>query len=300
MPTLSDMIDEVKVNLQGYTLRQDRITYVANAGGLSTSTTSVTIGSSSNLAKGIIEIDDELLLVDTYDKASNTLTIMPGFGRGYQHSTVATHNQYAPVILAPAFPRMSVKQAINDTISSLYPKLWANATTTITYNPAVTTYALPAGIEDITTLSWQAVGPSKEWIPINNWRMDPMANTTAFPSGSSVSIHDRITPGRTIQVAYRKAPVVLSNSSDEFTTVSGLPASCRDVVTLGAAYKILSYIDAGRVNLTSAEADAADTKTPSTAGTSVSKYIFALYQQRLNEESSKLSGQYPIRPHRIG
>jgi hypothetical protein len=300
MPTLSDMIDEVKVNLQGYTLRQDRITYVANAGGLSTSTTSVTIGSSSNLAKGIIEIDDELLLVDSYDKASNTLTIMPGFGRGYQHSTAATHNQYAPVILAPAFPRMSVKQAINDTIASLYPKLWANATTTITYNPAVTTYALPAGIEDITTLSWQAIGPSKEWIPINNWRMDPMANTTAFPSGSSVSIHDRITPGRTIQVAYRKAPVILSNSSDEFTTVSGLPASCRDVVTLGAAYKILSYIDAGRVNLTSAEADAADTKTPSTAGTSVSKYIFALYQQRLNEESSKLSGQYPIRPHRIG
>jgi hypothetical protein len=300
MPTLSDMIDEVKVNLQGYTLRQDRITYVANAGGLSTSTTSVTIGSSSNLAKGVIEIDDELLLVDTYDKASNTLTIMPGFGRGYQHSTAATHNQYAPVILAPAFPRTSVKQAINDTIASLYPKLWANATTTLTYNPAVTTYALPAGIEDITTLSWQSIGPSKEWIPINNWRMDPMANTTAFPSGSSVSIHDRITPGRTIQVAYRKAPVILGNSSDEFTTVSGLPASCRDVVTLGAAYKMLSYIDAGRVNLTSAEADAADTKTPSTAGTSVSKYIFALYQQRLNEESSKLSGQYPIRPHRIG
>jgi hypothetical protein len=300
MPTLSDMIDEVKVNLQGYTLRQDRITYVANAGGLSTSTTSVTIGSSSNLAKGIIEIDDELMLVDTYDKASNTLTIMPGFGRGYQHSTAATHNQYAPVILAPAFPRISVKQAINDTIASLYPKLWANATTTLTYNPAVTTYELPAGIEDITTLSWQSIGPSKEWIPINKWRMDPMANTTAFPSGSSVSIHDRITPGRTIQVAYRKAPVILGNSSDEFTTVSGLPASCRDVVTLGAAYKILSYIDAGRVNLTSAEADAADTKTPSTAGTSVSKYIFALYQQRLNEESSKLSGQYPIRPHRIG
>jgi hypothetical protein len=300
MPTLSDMIDEVKVNLQGYTLRQDRITYVANAGGLSTSTTSVTIGSSSNLAKGVIEIDDELVLIDSYDKTSNTLTIMPGFGRGYQHSTAATHNQYAPVILSPAFPRVSVKQAINDTIASLYPKLWANATTTITYNPAVTTYALPAGIEDITTLSWQAIGPSKEWIPINNWRMDPMANTTAFPSGSSVSIHDRITPGRTIQVAYRKAPEILANSTDEFTTVSGLPASCRDVVTLGAAYKMLSYVDAGRVNLTSAEADAADSKLPSAAGTNVSKYIFALYNQRLNEESSKLSGQYPIRPHRIG
>lgn len=300
MPTLSDMIDEVKVNLQGYTLRQDRITYLANAGGINSSATSATIGSSSNLAKGIIEIEDELVLVDSFDKASNTLTIMPGFGRGYQHSTAATHAQYSPVIIAPAFPRISIKQAINDTITSLYPKLWSNATTTLTYNPAVTTYELPSGIEDITTLSWQAIGPSKEWIPINNWRMDPMANTTAFASGSSVSIHDRITPGRTIQVAYRKAATILSNASDEFTTVTGLPASCRDVVVLGAAYKMLSYVDAGRVNLTSAEADAADSKTPSAAGTNISKYIFALYNQRLNEESSKLMGQYPIRPHRIG
>jgi len=300
MPTLSDMIDEVKVNLQGYTLKQDRVTYLANAGGISTSAVSVTIGSSSNLAKGIVEIEDELLLVDTFDKASNTLTIMPGFGRGYQHSTAATHAQYSPVIIAPQFPRMSIKQAINDTIGSLYPRLWANATTTLTYNPAVTTYGLPSGIEDITTLSWQAVGPSKEWIPINRWRMDPLANTTEFASGSSISIYDRITPGRTIQVSYRKTPVILSNSTDEFTTVSGLPSSCRDVVVLGAAYKMLSYIDAGRVNLTSAEADAADTKIPSTAGGTVAKYIFALYQQRLQEESSKLSGQYPIRPHRLG
>ena len=44
MPTLSDMIDEVKSNLQGYTLRQDRITYLANAGGISTSATSITAG----------------------------------------------------------------------------------------------------------------------------------------------------------------------------------------------------------------------------------------------------------------
>jgi hypothetical protein len=300
MPTLSDLIDEVKNNLQGYTLRQDRITYLANSGGISNSAISATIGSSNNLAKGIVEIDDELILVDSYDKTSNTLNIMPGFGRGYQHSTAASHNQYAPVILSPAFPRVSIKQAINDTIGSVYPKLWTNATTTLTYNPAVTTYALPSDIQDITALSWQSVGPSKEWIPINRWRHDKMANTSAFASGETVSIHDRITPGRTIQVAYKKAPAVLSNSTDEFTTVSGLPSTCRDVIVLGAAYRMLSYVDAGRVNLTSAESDAADTKIPSSAGASVSKYIFALYQQRLNEESTKLMNQYPSRPHRLG
>jgi hypothetical protein len=60
---------------------------------------------------------------------------------------------------------------------------------------------------------------------------------------------------------------------------------------------LLSYLDAGRINLSSAEADMNDTKLPSTAGSSASKYIFALYQQRLQEEALKLADKYPIRIH---
>jgi len=297
MTTLSELIDEVKVNLQGYILRQDRITYLANSTGITSTSTSIIVGSSSNLAKGTIEIEDELILIDSYDKASNTLTVMPGFGRGYQQTSAASHAQYAPVIIAPQFPRVSIKNAINDTINSFYPKLWANATTTFTYNPAVTTYQLPADVEDITAVSWSSVGPSKEWIPVKRWRADPMANTTAFPNGQTISVYDGITPGRTVQVTYKKMPTALSTASDVFTTVTGLPASTRDVVVLGASYKLLAYMDAGRVNLTSAESDAADTKIPVSAGSSASRYIFALYQQRLAEESGKLQGQYPSIPH---
>jgi hypothetical protein len=76
-----------------------------------------------------------------------------------------------------------------------------------------------------------------------------------------------------------------------------LPDTCADVVTLGAAYKLLSYLDAGRINLSSAEADLNDSKIPSTAGVSASRYIFALYQQRLSEEALKLQDKFPIRIH---
>jgi hypothetical protein len=44
-------------------------------------------------------------------------------------------------------------------------------------------------------------------------------------------------------------------------------------------------------------ADLADTKLPSTAGANASKYIFALYQQRLQEESTKLQDRFPILLH---
>ena len=68
MPTLSEMIDEVRTNLQGYTLRQDRITYVNNSAGLTTTSLSIEAGSADNLAKGLIEIDDELIWIDSFNK----------------------------------------------------------------------------------------------------------------------------------------------------------------------------------------------------------------------------------------
>ena len=60
MTTLSQMISEVRANLAGYTLRQDRITNLANPGGITATDLSIQIGSAENLAKGVIEIGDEL------------------------------------------------------------------------------------------------------------------------------------------------------------------------------------------------------------------------------------------------
>ena len=297
MPTLSEMIDEVRSNLQGYTLRQDRITYVANAGGITTTSNAIQVGSADNLAKGTIEIDDELIWIDSFNKTNNTLNVIPGFGRGYQGTTPAPHAQYAQVTLAPTFPRITIKKAINDTINSLYPKLWAVASYTFTFNASQTTYALPDDARNVLYASWQTTGSSREWLPINKWRLDTMANTAAFNSNKTINIYENIQPGRTIQVWYTQEANTLDASTDDFADVSGLPETSYDVVTLGAAYKLLSYLDAGRINLTSAEADFADSKIPSTAGAGASRYVFALFQQRLNDEALKLADRFPIRLH---
>ena len=291
------MVDEVRANLQGYTLRQDRITYVANPLGLTTTTSEITVGSSSNLAKGVIEIDDELIWIDSFDKASSVLNVVPGFGRGYQGTTPAPHAQYAQVTLAPSFPRVSIKKAINDTINGLFPNLWSVFSYTFTFNASQTTYPLPDDVESILYMSWQTTGSSQEWLPINRWRADGMANAATFNTTNTVSLYENIQPGRTVQVWYTATANTLDANTDDFADVTGLPQSSQDVVTLGAAYKLLSFLDPGRIGLTSAESDNADSKIPSTAGATTSRYIFALYQQRLNEEALKLKDRYPIRIH---
>jgi hypothetical protein len=295
MATLSDMIDEVRSSLAGYTLRQDRITYLNAA--INTTDLTIQVGSSANLAKGIVEIDNELIWVDNFTKSTNTLNAAPGFGRGFQNTAASPHAQYAQVTLSPTFPRMMIKQAINDTINSVYPKLWGVASTTFTFNAAQTTYALPDDAESILYASWQTTGSSQEWLPINKWRMDSMANIATFNSQTTINIYDTIQPGRTIQVWYTTQPNTLDSSTDDFSLVSGLPETSRDVIIYGTGYRLLSFIDAGRITLDSAESDLADSKIPSTAGTSSSRYLYSLYQQRLDEESRKLSDIYPIRIH---
>lgn len=295
MPTLSDMIDEVRSSLAGYTLRQDRITYLDSA--ITSTATAMTIGSSSNLAKGIIEIDDELIWIDNFDQGSSTLNAAPGFGRGYQNTNASPHSQYAQITLSPTFPRNIIKKAINDAINSFYPRLWATASTTFTFNASQVTYALPDDLESILYMSWQTTGSSQEWLPINRWRADQMANVATFNTQNTVNLYENIQPGRTVQVWYTTTPNTLDNGTDDYADVTGLPGSSAEVAILGASYKLLSYLDAGRINLSSAEADLNDTKIPSTAGVSASRYIFALYQQRLNEEALKLQDKYPIRIH---
>lgn len=295
--TFAQMVDEVRSNLAGYTLRQDRITNLANVGGISATDLAIKIGSADNLAKGIIEIDDELMWINSFDTTNLQLNAIAGFGRGYGGTTPAPHSQNAQVTLTPTFPRVNVKKAINDTINSFYPKLFGVSSTTFTFNAAQVAYPLPAEARDVLYISWQTVGPSKEWLPVNRWRFDRMANVAAFNTTKTVNIYEKIMPGRTVQVYYSIIPNDLTNNTDDFATVTGLPETSRDVVTLGAAYRLLSYLDTGRINLSSAEADINDNKLPSTAGASASKYVFALYQQRLMEESTKLQDRFPIRVH---
>jgi len=160
-----------------------------------------------------------------------------------------------------------------------------------------TTYPLPADAVQILSMAWQSVGPTKEWLPIRQWRWDPLAYATSFPTGKSVSIYDNVLPGRTINIIYAHIPSAMSNLSDDFETVTGLPSSMKDVIIYGAAWRLSSYVDPARISISSPAADELDVKRPYGTGTNVTKNLQALYLQRLEEESLKQKLQYPTRVH---
>lgn len=294
--TYANLVDEIALNLSGYTLRQDRMTYLTQ--DVTSSGLTLNLRDVTNIGKGVIEIDDELIWLDSYDRNSNLGYIAP-FGRGFQGTTAVAHTANTKVIIAPSFPRASIKRAINDTIDAAFPSLFGVSTYTFTYNSAVSAYQIPADVQTVLNVTASTTGPSKEWLPVRGWRHDPMANTTAFTTGNSLSIYDRVTPGRTVQIYYTKKPATLDGQAGNavFETVTGLPSSCKDVIVLGASYRLASFIDPGRLNYTSAEADQADTKIQYGSATSTARFLLVSYQQRLKEEAAKLKEVYPTRIH---
>jgi hypothetical protein len=296
MTTFSELTEEVLINLEGFTMRQDRTTYLTAA--IDNNDLSMALASGDNIGKGILEIDDELIHVDSVDRSDRSAVISP-FGRGYRGTTAAAHTINTKVTFAPTFPRISIKRAINDTLRAIYPNVYGVASTTFTFNASQNTYQLPAAAETILAVSWDSIGPSGEWLPIKRWRHDPMANSTDFANGNTITLNEPILPGRTVQVVYTKTPTALSSDADVFTTVTGLEETSRDLVVYGASYRMASFLDPGRLTFTSPEADANDQTRPFGSGTSTARYLYSLYQQRLQEETNRLNGKYPVRVHYV-
>lgn len=294
MSTLRDMVDEVLGKMSGYGLRSDAVAYLPAS--ITNTSTTFTLTSADLIGRGVIEIEDELIWVDAYDAATGAVTIPP-YGRGFMGTVAASHAANTQVRVQPMYTRNRVKQELNATIRATFPNLWGVQTYSFTYSPAVNTYALPSTTEGIIAIKYRTIGPSKESVPIRNYRVDPNADVTEFPTGTTVTINSPVQPGVKVTVVASTEPSVLAADADVFTTVTGLPESCADVMVLGACHRLLSFTDSGRLQFETPEGDMQSAKIQMGSGTAVAKYIYALYTQRLTEEAGKLLRKYPVRVH---
>ena len=102
MATFSDIVNEVQIRLSGYSQRQDQATHLTAA--LTSSGLSLTVADGSVLSRGLVEIDDELLWVASFDRTTGVATVAP-YGRGFRGTTATTHASGSRVTIAPSFPR---------------------------------------------------------------------------------------------------------------------------------------------------------------------------------------------------
>ena len=295
MSSFGQLADRVESVLHGYTENSEPTTWLT-AAITTAGTTTFTVYDSSVLGRGYAQVGDEIFFINNTDNVNNLL-VLPPWGRGQRGSQAVTHAVNTKVIGSPIFPRQEIKNAINNTLDAMYPSVYAVGTTDFSFVAARTTYELPTDFQNVLSVTYSLVGPSQEWFPSRSYTVDRNADTARFPSGKSISIYSGIVPGQTVHVTYAKRPTLLTSDSDDFESITGMPSYSEDVVIYGAAFRMISFLDPSRPGPQSAMADALDGVRPSGSGQNASRFLYNIYQQRLNEVADNQRRQYPIRSH---
>lgn len=292
MTTAKDLLDEASAKLHGYGTTADRITPLsANIGPTDTTfTVDFAFGQAVGVTPGVVEIDSELLYVTSVDSASGICTVANGFGRGYQNTTATSHTAGARVVSRPKFPRVWLFKKINEIIGSLYPQLYAvqRWTTTVTY--PTNTYQLPttAGTPiNVLDVQWQH--PIGDWIRVAGWDVDSYNATLRLGSGAMI--------GRPLRVEFAVEPTQFTSESDNFT-VTGLPATCSDVLVYGIVAAAVPTLDISRAQLSSVEQSDRSRVVPPNVGLNLGRYYETKFADRVKNEAAALRRQYKPRVRR--
>ena len=219
--TLDDLIESVEGLLHGHTGQDEQLTYLKY--DITSTDLSIEVNSVEGVRRGIVEIGDELLWVDSVNTSSNTLNIAP-FGRGYRGTTAAAHAaEVVPVSVNPLLPRSRIRSAINETIEAVGGELFGVSNATIVYDSGTVGYELPSAsfpnLMDVLSATWYSENTTEMWIPIRRWKFIDKADVTAFPSGKAIEFYDPIRNGTDVNVTYTSTPLPFSNDVTEASLV---------------------------------------------------------------------------------
>lgn len=282
MTTIREMVDDIDQRLHSFTGTQEQFTYLTAP--IDVSATTLNVGHPDVILKGLIEIDDELMLVDRAQDAN--VTLYP-FGRAQGGTTAASHAQNARVVNDPQFPRQAIFKAVAETIDALHPTLFQVKKTELTWSIPVFTYALPADVDRVLEVKYDTIGPYKVWNRSINWSEDLFANTADFPSGKSIEIRARIVPGQKVQITYA-APFSQAANFTQSLSDLGVPRSAEDVVLFGAMWRLMTVMEGTRLQMEAVEQYARQQAVQPGAITAYKRELYATFQQRLGEERARL------------
>lgn len=301
MTTLADFKGRIKQALQGYTRNQEQITWLAQATLATDTTMFVDPGTASALSRGLIEIEDELILLNTFNLQSGTFTVAAGTnGRGVENTTAAAHGLNSIITMDPDFPNQRITEAINDTIRAVYPDIYGMKSFEFNYAAARFEYPVPTDCDSVYKVTIETIGPSKVWKTGRRWRFNPQASTVASdgsPTGKSIQIMDPVIPGRIVRVMYKTSPQILVNNSDNYETLTGYDSRTTDMIIYGACWRLLSSLEPARLAQKSVESTERAPLVPAGAAANASTMYHNMFKERFDQEVDRLHNLFPAYSH---
>ena len=100
-------------------------------------------------------------------------------------------------------------------------------------------------------------------------------------------------PGQKVRVSYKASFDTLSAVADDVETVSGLHTQAHDILSLGAALRLLSGLEAQRAYTTTQPDTRYASEVPPRSATTALIPLVEQREERIREEQARLARAYP-------
>ena len=275
--------------------RRDVTTTITGA-ALTSSGTSVTLGSGNGIAAGsLLEIGRELLLVVSAG-ASPTFTV----SRGYGGTTPAAHATGAYVVANPTVTMQSLMDAANAELASLSSPangLFRVAHKDISSNLGKIGFDLgvdePTAFLDVISIRYRESNLG-DWVrmPKGDYELVREADTTDFPSGIGIMFSRGLPGTQTTKVVFKMAFGSLSDLTEDVPSVTGLPWTAEDIVAMGAAIRISEAREIARADLAAQPDPRRAAEVPMGNALQAGSALRKSRRDRIAEEAARLNQQW--------
>jgi len=292
MTTFADVIQRTRARLM--TSQREQVNVLST--GVDADDTSFAFAHSTKFTEGAqFSVGLEIVRVTS----SGSLDTADGI-RGMEGSTAAGHSAGDLVRVNPMWTDFHIGQAVNDELADLSsPRngLFRVRSVEFDYSPVRAGYELVGLVDfiDVWRVRFDTAGPERDWpiIPPSQWRVDQAADTGDFPSGVQLVLDSGGMPGQPVRVSYRASFTPLVALTDNVASVGGLHTEAHDILSLGAAIRLLSGLEAQRAYATAqANPRRSDEVPPRTAVSAIAP-LDKQRTDRINAEAARLLARYP-------
>lgn len=275
--------------------------------GLTSTAASLSLTAGQSLGsiqpEAVLQIDYELMFVTNAPSPAGIQVL-----RGYAGSVPASHTAGALIVVNPRFPVVDIIRCFNEELDDLSAPpngLYQVNEITLSYNPVIAGYDAtdsvtgapldPTTYLDTIEVRAHEYGPAQRWphTPLPQVQILRNADSTQFPSGTAFRFDGVGYAGRPIRILYKSTyNSNLVFGTDDILGVSGLHTQAHDILTLGAAYRLMQWRELKRSFTETQSEPRRAQEVPVGSSLTAVKGIMQMRSDRIAAERARLDSMY--------
>ena len=291
MTTLNDVIERTRRHLHSGETRDERDKLDGAVTSVDTNV-QLTYGRDGVQSGSVLALGLEELYV--WERADSSVVV----SRGQNGSTAVAHTDDTIIYIKPKFSAFSILRSVNEELDALSADgLYRVLTVPLTYVAGTDAYNLTGVTDliDILSVEYAVNDGTGRWASLRNnrYRLRRDMATADFASGMALTINGYVENGP-MRITYKAPYLPLSTLADDVETVSGLHSQAHDILTIGAALRLVAVNEVSRNFLDQSETRRAG-EVPAGARSGHIRNLASLRMTRLEAEKSRLYAKRPVK-----